>query len=61
MFKGFLPEATRDWLFDMALLFRDYGYYGENMVADVEWARAQAKGKLSTLEDFLRRIDYKLE
>lgn len=61
VFKGFLPEGFRDQLFDMYLLFRDYGYYGENMKQEVEWAKSQARGKLTDLEEFLRKTNFKLE
>ncbi|KAF2247565.1 NAD(P)-binding protein [Trematosphaeria pertusa] len=61
VFKGFLPEGYREQLFEMYLLFRDYGYYGENMKEQVEWAKAQARGKLTNLEEFLRKTEFKLE
>jgi uncharacterized protein YbjT (DUF2867 family) len=61
VFKGYLPEASRDMLFEMYLLFRDYGYYGENTEKVVQWGRDQALGKLTSLEGFLRKDGWKLE
>lgn len=61
VFKGLLPAPMRDMLFDMWLLFRDYGYYGESMEKDVEWAKAQAKGHLNDLEEFLTKTGFKLD
>ncbi|KAL1596435.1 hypothetical protein SLS60_009081 [Paraconiothyrium brasiliense] len=61
VFKGYLPEASRDMLFDMYLLLRDYGYYGQNMEDDVQWAKEQARGGLNGLEEFFTKIAWKLE
>jgi uncharacterized protein YbjT (DUF2867 family) len=61
MFKSFLPEGFREQLYEMMVHCRDYGYYGENMKADVQWASEQAKGHLTTLEEFLTRENFKLE
>jgi uncharacterized protein YbjT (DUF2867 family) len=61
VYKRYLPEAIRDMLFEMNLLFREYGYYGENTEKDVQWARDQAKGELTSLEGFLVKVGWKLE
>ncbi|KAF2440041.1 NAD(P)-binding protein [Karstenula rhodostoma CBS 690.94] len=61
VYKGYLPEASREMLFEMNLLFREYGYYGESMERDVQWAKEQARGTLTGLEGFLRRIGWGLE
>ncbi|CAO2649909.1 Nn.00g012010.m01.CDS01 [Neocucurbitaria sp. VM-36] len=61
VFKGFLSEAMREQLYEMWVLSRDYGYYGEDMKEQVAWARDQAIGKLTGLEEFLRREKYTLE
>jgi uncharacterized protein YbjT (DUF2867 family) len=60
-FKTFLPEGLREQLCEMMVHCRDYGYYGENMKEDVKWASEQAKGHLTTLEEFLTRENFKLE
>ncbi|KAF1978867.1 NAD(P)-binding protein [Bimuria novae-zelandiae CBS 107.79] len=61
VYKGYLPEASRDMLLDMYVLARDYGYYGENMEKDVQWARDQTRGKLTGLEEFFRKSGFKLD
>jgi uncharacterized protein YbjT (DUF2867 family) len=61
VFKGFLPEVMRDQLFEMWTLCRDYGYYGAGMQEEVEWAAGQARGKLTSLEEFLKKAEFKLE
>ncbi|KAH6967627.1 hypothetical protein BKA56DRAFT_497170 [Ilyonectria sp. MPI-CAGE-AT-0026] len=60
-FKGWLPEGLRDDLLDMYSLFRDYGYYGPTMKEDIEWGVKQAKGNLTSLEEFLRREHFQLK
>ncbi|EMD69420.1 hypothetical protein GGP41_004593 [Bipolaris sorokiniana] len=59
--KGRLHEGIREQLYEMNVLFRDYGYFGEGEEDEVAWARAQVKGEVTGLEEFLRRIEYKLE
>lgn len=61
VFKSFLPDVFKDAGLEMYQLFRDYGYYGANMKEDVAWAQKQARGKLTGLEEFLKRENFKLE
>ncbi|KAF2679865.1 NAD(P)-binding protein [Lentithecium fluviatile CBS 122367] len=61
VFRGFLPEGFRDELFEMYLLVRDYGYFGEGMEEQVEEGKKGVRGKLNTLEEFLGKNDFKLE
>lgn len=61
VFKGFLPEGVQQQYLEMYQLLRDYGYYGKNMKEDVEWAAKQARGKLTSLEEFLKKENYTLE
>lgn len=61
VFKGFLPEVMRDQLYEMWAFCRDYGYYGENTKEEVRYGAEQARGKLTNLEEFLKKADYKLE
>lgn len=61
VFKGFFPEAMREALYEMWVFNRDYGYYGENMEEQIEWAKEQARGKITGFEEFLRREKYSLE
>jgi uncharacterized protein YbjT (DUF2867 family) len=60
-YKGFLPAGFREPLYEMMVHIRDFGYYGENMKVDVEWAREQAVEKLTSLEEFLNKEKLTLE
>jgi uncharacterized protein YbjT (DUF2867 family) len=59
--KGFFPEPLREALYEMWVLNRECGYYGPEQRELVQWAKEQAKGELTGLEAFLRRVDYRLE
>jgi uncharacterized protein YbjT (DUF2867 family) len=61
VFKGFLPPGMSDALLEMWVLNRDYGYYGSEMEAEVKWAKEQAVGELTGLEEWLRREKFSLE
>lgn len=61
VFKGFMPEGMREQLYEMFAFQRDYGYYGPTMDQDVAWAKANARGKLTGLEAFLKKHNYTLE
>jgi uncharacterized protein YbjT (DUF2867 family) len=61
VFKGFLPPGMSDALLEMWMLNRDYGYYGSEMETEVKWAKEQAVGKLTGLEEWLRREKFSLE
>jgi uncharacterized protein YbjT (DUF2867 family) len=61
VYKGYLPEPMREQLYEMNVLIRDYGYYGEGMKGLVEETGKIVNGKLSGFEEFLRRIEFKLE
>jgi hypothetical protein len=45
----------------MWVLSRDYGYYGKDTRALVQWAKDQVDGELTGFEAFLRREKYTLE
>jgi uncharacterized protein YbjT (DUF2867 family) len=61
VYKGFIPEGVRDMVGGMYVFIRDYGYFGEGEEKDVQWAKEQVRGKLTGVEEFLRRVEYKLE
>jgi uncharacterized protein YbjT (DUF2867 family) len=61
IFRSFLVEGMREQLYEMWVLNREYGYYGPDMEELVAWAKKQAKGELTTLEQWLRRERYSLE
>lgn len=61
VYKSFLPEGMREQFFEMHLLFRDYGYFGEGMDELVKEGRKGVKTRLNTLEEFLRNNGFALE
>ena len=60
-FVEFLPPPMRSAYAEMFALVRDYGYYGPDMEAKVKWSAEQARGKLTTFEEYLERCPLKLE
>lgn len=58
--KGFFPEAIREQMYEMWAFVRDFGYYGSDMKEQVEWTAKQARGKLTSLEEFLNKEKYTL-
>ena len=59
-FKGFMPKHMAEPMVQMIQYMRDYGYYGANSEEQVEWSAKQARGKLTTLEEYLEREPLKL-
>jgi uncharacterized protein YbjT (DUF2867 family) len=59
--KGFFPEGFREQLYEMWVLNREYGYYGQGQEEAVQWAKQQVVGELTGLEAFLRKNEFKLE
>ena len=51
--RNFLPPNMVDYFVDMFTWIQDEGYYGPGSKEQVEWAAAQARGKLTTLEEWL--------
>lgn len=62
-FKGFLPPHSADALLQLQQYNRDYHYYGDKAPdrQGVDWAAKQAKGKLTTFEDYLKQNPLNLE
>ncbi|RDK39054.1 NAD(P)-binding protein [Aspergillus phoenicis ATCC 13157] len=56
----YLPELMRGYIVDMFTLFRVYGYYGDG-TEKVKWSAEQARGDLTTLEEYLRKYPLNLE
>lgn len=52
-FKQRLPKEMADDLAEMCQFIEEYGYYGPDSKMQVDWAAAQARGKLSTFEEYL--------
>jgi uncharacterized protein YbjT (DUF2867 family) len=61
VFKSFLPPPIKESLCEMWVLNREYGYFGKDMHALVQWAKDQVDGELTGFEAFLRREEYALE
>jgi uncharacterized protein YbjT (DUF2867 family) len=60
-FANSLPDMVADLFVDYFGYINDYGYYGPGTAEKVEWAAKQARGKLSTFEEFLEKHPYTLE
>ncbi|KAK5097085.1 hypothetical protein LTS08_007105 [Lithohypha guttulata] len=62
VFKGFLPPGPyADVLIEMMLYQQDFGYYGPNTEELVAWAAGNARGKLTTFEEYLERNPLNLD
>lgn len=55
VYAGFLPPNAAPYLVDMFLWFQEYGYFGPSTKEDLEWTAKQARGKLTTLEEYLKK------
>ena len=54
VFQKFLPPHGYK-VIEMVSFLQDFGYYGENTKEKVEWTAKQARGKLTTLEEFFTK------
>ena len=61
VYSGFLPPTIAPYLTDMFLWIQDFGYYGPKSKEEVEWAAKNARGKLTTLEEYLKQDPLHLE
>ena len=61
VWKSFLPAESADYLVDMFLWIQDYGYYGPQTEELVQWTAKQARGKLTTLEEYLVKCPLHLQ
>ena len=59
--RSFLPEPIRDHMADMLEYFQDFGYFGMGTEEKVKWTAAQARGKLTTLNEWLTANPLHLE
>jgi uncharacterized protein YbjT (DUF2867 family) len=55
MFKGFLPPHGAECITEMMLYCEDIGYYGRESKEKVAWTASVARGKLTTLEEYLAK------
>lgn len=60
VYAGFLPEANRKYLVDMFSWIQDFDYYGPGTAEAVEWTAKQARGKLTTLEEYFEKCPIQL-
>jgi len=66
VFRRFMigPDGSSqlaDNMVEMMELFRDHGYYGPQQSELVEWTSQQARGKLTTLAEYLAKHPVKLQ
>lgn len=61
VFRNFLPPVIDTELLDMFQLQEKFGYFGPRQSELVKWSSEQARGKLTTLEEYLVREPLKLE
>ena len=61
VWSSFLPAESADYLVDMFLWIQDYGYYGPQTEELVEWTAKQARGKLTTLEEYFAKSPLHLQ
>lgn len=61
VFRGFLPAPAADDLVEMFEHMNDYGYFGPQMQDLVEWGSKQARGQVTTLEEFFTENPPKFE
>lgn len=59
-FAKSLPDMVSDLFVDYFGYINDHGYYGPGTVEKVEWAAKQARGTLTTFEEFLEKHPYTL-
>lgn len=61
VWKSFLPTDIAEYLADMFVWIQDYGYYGPQSEELVDWTAKQARGKLTTLEEYLAKSPLHLQ
>lgn len=61
VWSSFLPAESKDYMVDMFVWIQDYGYYGPQTEELVDWTALQARGKLTTLEEYLAKCPLHLE
>ncbi|KAF9914803.1 hypothetical protein FBU30_002367 [Linnemannia zychae] len=61
VFKSFLTPGSGDTVVGVLQYIQDFGYYGPQGAELVEWSAQNARGKLSTFDEFLARHKYTLQ
>jgi hypothetical protein len=54
-YRRVLPEIVADGFIEVFSYVDEFGYYGPDTKELVEWAGSQARGKLTTLEEYLNQ------
>lgn len=54
VFRSFMPPERAEVMVDMVMYFEEYGLYGPNAKRLVEWTAKQARGKLTTLDEYFK-------
>lgn len=60
VFGGFMPEGRGKELIQMMEYFQEFGYYGPKTAELVAWAAENARGTVTTFEQYLARKPLKL-
>ncbi|KIW05205.1 uncharacterized protein PV09_03749 [Verruconis gallopava] len=60
-FASHLPEGSRTMITEMMQYCGEFGYYGATQEEDVRWGAEQARGKLTSLAEYLEREPLKLD
>ena len=55
VFRGFLPLSSAQYTVDMMRFLQNPGYYGRETRERVDWTAKQARGSLTSLDEFLAR------
>lgn len=55
VFRSYLPPQASDSMIDMFFYFQEFGYYGPQTEELIGWAAQNARGKPTTLEEFLEK------
>jgi uncharacterized protein YbjT (DUF2867 family) len=61
VYRSFLPPVAADLLVEMFSFIQDFGYYGPQSKELVEWTAQNARGKLTTVEEYLTNNPLPLE
>ncbi|KAK4161354.1 hypothetical protein QBC43DRAFT_323879 [Cladorrhinum sp. PSN259] len=60
-YRSTLPPLAADGFIELFSYFQDFGYFGPDMDKSVAWAKENTRGKLTTLEEYLRANPIKFE
>ncbi|KAJ5805264.1 hypothetical protein N7474_011151 [Penicillium riverlandense] len=61
VFRNFLPPNAADYLVHMLLYIQDFGYYGSETEDLVAWSAVNARGELTTLDNYFKEHPLNLD